>query len=562
LKGSPTGVPLFVSNNPEHVEGFGVLAGIPYPSLSLAKAERREGAPLAQWTGGTVDSACPNGGLKTFGAYLAHILPSSLGAGRRLTFAVVAESNATVKVRGTLGTTDWSVGGAPRTIRTDWLGAEIAKSFFFSGNQPVRTIEAKAGQLVVIESIPVTSLVEGRFHLESDACLYPFTVAHDAPLGSQLPGHYAPGDVKWPGWYQGRGHGRAAGVYEADGWTGTQTVAIAQTPSVQGIGLLSAKESMRALARHGDSAEVLFGNYGVLYDQTVVLENQTGACANVTLDFVSYVDREDRPDRTPTVQFFQSTPSVQTPTMFWNGPLATATSGQQKLFHPVLRYAPTSSELADPTLAVGSMRHTIAALRMQPGQAETVQVRLPVTGYIVAPVALTVQAAACEGAANGCGAVSADGMCHGDVLTWCESGQLRSLNCAPAGKTCGWDSTQAFHSCLGTSSPAPTPVPAPPSGCGSITLEGLCNGQVLSHCEQDQLKTIDCAAQGQTCGWNDAKSHYDCVSLADCGQITFEGACDGTALSWCAGGRLMHLDCSGQGRSCAWSHEKGYYDCL
>ncbi len=621
LQGSPTGAPLFVSNNPEHVGGFGVLAGVPYPSLSLAKPERHAGAPLAQWTGGAVDASCPNGGIKNFGVYLAHILPPSLGADRRLTLAVVAGVDATVHVRGSMGTTDWSVNGSPRTTRTDWLGAEVAKSFFFA-NPGVRTLHAKAGQLLVIESIPVVSLVEGRFHLESDACLHPFTIAHSANLGSVLPGHYAPGDVKWPGWYQGQGYGRAAGVYEADGWTGTQTLTIAQVPSVQGIGVLSAKESLRALARHGDSAQVLFGNYGVLYDQTVTLENLTGACVNVALDFVSYVDRNNRPDRTPTVEFFQSTPKVETPTMFWNGPLMTEAGGQGKMHHPVLRYAPTSSELANPTRAVGSMRQTIASIRMQPGHRESVRVRLPVTGYIVAPAAITAEAKVCEGGAVGCGGVTAEGVCNGDILTWCDSGQLGSLNCAATGKTCGWDQALALHNCLDASTPAPTPAPNGDSGCGSIPNEGVCNGAVLSYCGEGEVEIVDCAAHGNACGWNPAEQYYDCVAspgepaggTADCGgitaegvcdgnllswceqgqvrsfdcgvqgegcgwneaksyndcvppssgcgQITFEGACDGTTLSWCEGGELMHMDCSSQGRSCGWSEQNGYHDCL
>lgn len=563
LAGAPEGLPLFVSNNPEHVSGYGVLAGVPFGGLSLSGTVRKNEAPSAEWSGDVLDPACPNGGMKKFGAYMAHILPSSLGSSRRFTFAVVAETDANITVRGQMGTTDWSLNGAPRTTRTDWLGAVVAKSFFF-GNDGTYSLKAPAGKLTVIDSLAVTSLVEGRFQIEADACVYPFTIAHGAELGGKLPGSYAKGDVKWPGWYQGQGYGRAAGVYEADGWRGSQTIAITQAPSVRGIGLLTSKESMRALGRHGDSATELFGNYGVLYDQTLTIANETGACADVDVELVSYVDRDNQPDRTPTVQFFNATAKVTTPSMFWNGPLYATTSAGDLLYHPVLNYAPNAEEVATPTLAVASMRETVARLHVAATESSTVRVRLPVPGYIVAPMAITANARPCPGAPSTCGALTSEGVCSADRLSRCNEGQVETIDCQARGTKCGWDDVLQRNGCL-----ASTPSPAPESnGCGGLTYEGTCAGDALSWCESGELRTQDCAAQGKVCGWNAAQGYNDCVAPAatpqdgGCGAISFEGSCDGSMLSWCDQGQINQLDCAAEDKSCAWNESKAYFDCL
>lgn len=395
LGGDPSGVPLFVSNNPEHVESYGILAGVPYPGLSLQGAQRKAGAPEAQWSRAIIDERCPNGGMREFGVYLAHILPSSLGSGRRLTLAVVPESDGTVEVRGQMGTTDWSSNGVSLTTTTHWLGAEVAKSFFFGG-EPTQSLHAVAGKLLTIDSEVAKSLVEGRYHIESDTCLHPFTIAHSAGLGGVLPGHYAKGDVKWPGWSNGQGYGRAAGVYEGDEFVGQQTITIDEIPSVQGVGMLTSSDSMDALANHGDSAKILFGNYGVLYDHTLKIDNHGEQCVEAKVELVSYMDRNATSDRTPTVQFFLDTAGAYTPSMFWNGPVEATADATTKQSQAILRYAPTSAEQADPTRAMASMRHELASVRIEVGGTEDVRVRFPVPGYIVAPVALTVDARPCH----------------------------------------------------------------------------------------------------------------------------------------------------------------------
>jgi hypothetical protein len=398
LVGGPQGRPLFVSNNPEHVSGFGVLAGIPYPGLSLSGARRADGAPEAQWSRGVVDERCPNGGLREFGVYLAHILPATLGAGRSLSLVVVPEEDVEVRVRGATGTTGWSDAEGLLTRRSDWLGARIARAFFFE-TAPERTLTGRGGDVLVIDTQRVVSLVEGRYEISASGCVYPFTVAHSGELG-ELPGNYAPGDVKWPGWSNGRGYGRAAGVYEGDGWAGEQEVVIARAASAQGVGMLRSQESVRALARHGDSAEILFGNYGLRYEQTFVITNASGQCVDVEADFVSYLDRNNTPDRAPNYQFFLDTEGAYTPSMFWNGPVRTTVGGAASTVdQPILYLNVTEAARSAPERALDSMFWTLAAFRIEAGASQRIAVEVPVPGYIVAPVAIAFVSTPCSGAA-------------------------------------------------------------------------------------------------------------------------------------------------------------------
>ncbi len=48
------------------------------------------------------------------------------------------------------------------------------------------------------------------------------------------------------------------------------------------------------------------------------------------------------------------------------------------------------------------------------------------------------------------------------------------------------------------------------SQCGGIGAAGECDGAVVAYCHDGELVTVDCAAHGGTCGWNDAESYHDC----------------------------------------------------
>jgi hypothetical protein len=48
--------------------------------------------------------------------------------------------------------------------------------------------------------------------------------------------------------------------------------------------------------------------------------------------------------------------------------------------------------------------------------------------------------------------------------------------------------------------------------CGDVSTAGACTGDVVTWCNQGDLVTVDCSAHGETCGWNAAEQYADCVA--------------------------------------------------
>lgn len=89
-----------------------------------------------------------------------------------------------------------------------------------------------------------------------------------------------------------------------------------------------------------------------------------------------------------------------------------------------------------------------------------------------------------------CKGIDYAGACEGDKLLWCENGALNSASCGDKGQTCGWQSDAIGNNCLDKA-----------SGCGDLTYEGNCDGAVLSWCEGGEAQTYNCASIGMSCGW-------------------------------------------------------------
>ncbi|HET6585756.1 MAG TPA: peptidoglycan DD-metalloendopeptidase family protein [Nannocystaceae bacterium] len=49
-------------------------------------------------------------------------------------------------------------------------------------------------------------------------------------------------------------------------------------------------------------------------------------------------------------------------------------------------------------------------------------------------------------------------------------------------------------------------------GCGDVDYEGDCDGTTLTWCENDELRVVDCAQTGQVCGWRSASIGNDCLA--------------------------------------------------
>jgi len=96
-------------------------------------------------------------------------------------------------------------------------------------------------------------------------------------------------------------------------------------------------------------------------------------------------------------------------------------------------------------------------------------------------------------------------------MPWNVDMQQSDTVCQPVceGKQCGSDGCGG--SCGTCQSPAVCDANGrcTGGGCGAITLQGCCTGEILSYCENGQLNTLDCA-QSPSCGWSAANSFYDC----------------------------------------------------
>lgn len=117
--------------------------------------------------------------------------------------------------------------------------------------------------------------------------------------------------------------------------------------------------------------------------------------------------------------------------------------------------------------------------------------------------------------------------------------------------------------------------PAPGGGgnaCGDLTYQGKCDGNALSWCENGGVRSYDCAAAGKECVWESDSVGYNCVVPAvppppdvpvnNCGGLDYLGKCDGNTLVWCQEGQLKSFDCSGSAQTCAWQSDTEGFNCL
>lgn len=99
------------------------------------------------------------------------------------------------------------------------------------------------------------------------------------------------------------------------------------------------------------------------------------------------------------------------------------------------------------------------------------------------------------------------GRCSGETVVWCESNTVKQVDCASRGKVCGYQNDAIGYNCL----TAPTPAPADP--CQGESYLGRCDGNTVIWCENNQVRTIDCAANANnsTCGYQDSQIGYNCL---------------------------------------------------
>ncbi len=145
-----------------------------------------------------------------------------------------------------------------------------------------------------------------------------------------------------------------------------------------------------------------------------------------------------------------------------------------------------------------------------------------------------------------CVSIDEKGLCDGTVLSWCDNGQVEKRDCARQGKVCSQIDPEHGYTCVADAS---TPKPT----CDEVTEQGQCDGDRLTFCSRGKTRTVDCSRRGQTCVAEGERNTCGGTSVGTpdtCNGLTAEGVCDGDVLRFCKGGQPGQYDCGSSGMSC------------
>lgn len=158
------------------------------------------------------------------------------------------------------------------------------------------------------------------------------------------------------------------------------------------------------------------------------------------------------------------------------------------------------------------------------------------------------------GTTGGCEGLDYAGECNGDTLRYCERGQLISVECGSRDQACGWQNDEIGNNC----------VERPADPCEGLNYAGECSGDVLRYCEASQLVSVNCAARDQMCGWQSDEIGNNCLDRpADpCEGLDYAGECQGQTLRWCEDGAPRAVDCAARGQTCGWQNADIGHNCL
>ena len=117
-----------------------------------------------------------------------------------------------------------------------------------------------------------------------------------------------------------------------------------------------------------------------------------------------------------------------------------------------------------------------------------------------------------------CGAIPFQGCCDGEVLLFCEGGELCSLDCGKV-PHCGWDPGKAYYDCESEGMSGPSArfskeCPAvTPDACQGVDYAGCCAGDAVYWCNGQGVAMLDCSQNGtlNRCGINSSTNMADCV---------------------------------------------------
>ncbi|MCB9727795.1 MAG: agmatine deiminase family protein [Deltaproteobacteria bacterium] len=149
----------------------------------------------------------------------------------------------------------------------------------------------------------------------------------------------------------------------------------------------------------------------------------------------------------------------------------------------------------------------------------------------------------CEG--KNCGDDGCGGSCGSCAASEsCDAGQCVPKVCVPAcaDKACGLDGCGGSCGACGAGQACDGGQCADVEGCGDVTAEGSCEGSVVTWCEDGALKSFDCKDQGRICGLKEGVGSTcidacvpDCAGK-QCGDDGCGGQCGTCPLGQACGG--------------------------
>ena len=199
-----------------------------------------------------------------------------------------------------------------------------------------------------------------------------------------------------------------------------------------------------------------------------------------------------------------------------------------------------------------------------------------------------------------CGDIGQEGVCLGDVLYWCMGNTLKSEDCAADGLLCEYWESAGIYACLGGDGAPCGSVGDPECAPGYQCQDGFCTPEETCTPGAEACRQGDayrCSNQGrwvlkddctgeETCEVNlgvascvesqpdgdleaetpeaeeegiDQPETDETADLTEsgengesegCGEVTYEGLCQGNVLVYCYEGGLEYVDCGAEGMVC------------
>lgn len=146
------------------------------------------------------------------------------------------------------------------------------------------------------------------------------------------------------------------------------------------------------------------------------------------------------------------------------------------------------------------------------------------------------------GAGNECDQLGLEGECSGNTLRYCSLGTVVEFECT-GNNTCQKDACFSGAACC-----PPTEL----DECTQLGFDGVCDNGTVRYCDGENIIEYDClaneACEVDTCFSGGAECCEQEVS--ECDQVGFAGVCDGDTLTYCTNDEVKVEDCSADGKTC------------